>query len=103
MVRLWERVSADVPILRDALQTLGGFAKNLNGEDMERYAIYGCGGFGREVLPIVRNILTSGGKAGEVIFVSDVDTEVGRTENGVEVIAFDDLVSAGHRDRKVIV
>jgi sugar O-acyltransferase (sialic acid O-acetyltransferase NeuD family) len=70
---------------------------------MERFAIYGCGGFGREILPIVRGLLPSVGNPVGVVFVSDVDEEVGRIENGVEVITFDRLVSAEHRDRKVIV
>ncbi|MFM0017751.1 acetyltransferase [Paraburkholderia azotifigens] len=69
---------------------------------MTRYAIYGCGGHGREVLPIVRDILRDRHDTNAVVFVSDVGEEVGTFVNGVEVIAFDKLISAGHRDRKVI-
>ncbi|NPT42357.1 acetyltransferase [Paraburkholderia sp. 1N] len=69
---------------------------------MNRYAIYGCGGHGREILPIVRDILRDRQDNDAVVFVSDVAEEVGTVVNGVKVIAFDKLISAGHRDRKVI-
>ena len=69
---------------------------------MNRFAIYGCGGHGREVLSIVRDILRESDGRDAVVFVSDVAEEVGTTPNGVEVIAFDQLLTAGHRDRRVV-
>lgn len=51
-------------------------------------AIYGPGGYGREVASFART-------QGEVVFVSDSAAEVGQTLNGVEVIGFDALVERG--------
>jgi len=62
-----------------------------------RYAIYGCGGFGREVAPLARahaNAMNKRiGKVHDpVIFVSDNDAEIGTTINDIRVIAFAELV-----------
>jgi sugar O-acyltransferase (sialic acid O-acetyltransferase NeuD family) len=68
-----------------------------------RYAIYGCGGYGREVGPLVdANIATLSGKP-DVVFVSDTQIEVGKVINGRKVINFEDLTSPHHSDRLVIV
>lgn len=70
---------------------------------MNRYAIYGCGGHGREVLSIVQDMVrTTPHPADAIVFVSDVDHEVGTIVNGVPVVAFDSLVNSANRDRKVI-
>ena len=68
----------------------------------ERYAIYGCGGNGREVLSIVRDMLRDRPGNDAVVFVSDVGKETGRDVESIEVITFAELISARHRDRKVI-
>ena len=72
---------------------------------MERIAIYGCGGFGREILPLARQHLarTGSGSASGIVFVSDTPSEIGTVQNGIEVISFDALVSPRHRDRMVVV
>ncbi|MFM0051927.1 NeuD/PglB/VioB family sugar acetyltransferase [Caballeronia grimmiae] len=70
---------------------------------MNRYAIYGCGGHGREVLPIVQDTLRVEPHAADaIVFVSDVEHEIGTIVNRVPVISFDSLISSGNRDRKVI-
>lgn len=73
---------------------------------MEKFAIYGCGGFGREVLPLVRNSINIAGfgvNDDDVVFVSDTPSEIGTVQNGVKVISFEDLTSGLHRHRKVTV
>jgi sugar O-acyltransferase (sialic acid O-acetyltransferase NeuD family) len=62
-----------------------------------RIAIYGCGGFGREVLPLVRMQCVN------VVFVSDTSEEIGTRVNGADVISFRDLISPGHQDRHVCI
>lgn len=51
-------------------------------------AIYGPGGYGREVASFARN-------QSEVVFVSDSEGEIGQAVNGIEVIGFDALVERG--------
>lgn len=68
----------------------------------DRYAIYGCGGSGREVLSIVRDMLGGRSERGAVVFVSDVGDETGRNVEGIDVISFAELTSPRHRDRQVI-
>jgi sugar O-acyltransferase (sialic acid O-acetyltransferase NeuD family) len=73
---------------------------------MRRLAIYGTGGFGREVAPLVRVMLESEHGAAEgdgLVFVSDIETQIGRVVNGIPVISFDALISPMHRTREVIV
>lgn len=71
---------------------------------MQRIAIYGCGGFGREILPLARAYGEAiGFGSTDIVFVSDSVDEIGTEKNGVKVIAFDDLISSKHNDRAVIV
>ncbi|AOJ37197.1 acetyltransferase [Burkholderia lata] len=72
---------------------------------MERIAIYGCGGFGREILPLAQRhqARTGTGSASGIVFVSDTPSEIATVQNGIEVISFDALVSPAHRDRAVVV
>ena len=56
-------------------------------------ALYGAGGFGREVAPL----------AADAVFVSDDAGEIGRVINGLPVIDFDALTSPRHRARKVVI
>lgn len=74
-----------------------------------RYAIYGIGGFGREVAPLVENLIREKAAAlhpakihGDLVFVDDAPS---RPEwcNGLPVIDFDQLNLVEHRDRRVIV
>ena len=58
------------------------------GEKNMPLAIYGPGGFGREVASFAR-------MQGEVAFISDSESEIGRRVHGVEVIGFDSLVERG--------
>ncbi len=60
-------------------------------------AVFGCGGFGREIMPIARL------QDPEAVFVSDLVDEIGSNINGHEVISFDDLVSAKHSYRSVAI
>lgn len=75
-------------------------SKIMESKDMERLAIYGCGGFGRELLPIARSGSLN---YKDIIFISDDDREIGTVVNGVDVISFDDLISLSHSDRQVVV
>ncbi|MCO2667189.1 acetyltransferase [Pseudomonas aeruginosa] len=72
---------------------------------MYKRQIYGCGGFGREILPLARRhqARTNTGSVSGIVFVSDAPSEIGTVQNGIEVISFDTLVSPEHRDRTVVV
>lgn len=65
---------------------------------MVRYAIYGCGGFGREVAPLARAQADALNKSigiiddSSVVFVSDDEIEIGTTINGIRVLAFEELL-----------
>jgi sugar O-acyltransferase (sialic acid O-acetyltransferase NeuD family) len=62
-----------------------------------RLAIFGAGRFGREVAPLALR----GGATNDVVFVVSEPTE--RQVNGVPVLAFDELLSPAHRDRRVFI
>lgn len=69
-----------------------------------RFAIYGAGGFGREVAPLARHASLAAdpnAAADAVVFVSDVPAEIGTVRNGIAVISFEELVSR-HGDRQVV-
>jgi len=59
----------------------------------KKFAIYGCGGFGREVLPLLRSSTKDVNSSAEVdiIFVSDSIGDVGTYANGVLVCSFEQL------------
>lgn len=59
-------------------------------------AIYGAGGFAREVAPLLAD-------DDDVVFVSDVPAEQGEIVNGIEVIGFDSLRAATHNSREVVI
>jgi len=59
-----------------------------------RIAIYGCGGYGREVMPIVQS-------GYDAVFVSD--RAAGSRVGGVDVLSYDQLLSPEHADRHVVV
>lgn len=57
-----------------------------------KIAIYGPGGFGRELVRIARENVDAGvGGPDDVVFVSDNPTEIGRTICGVRVIPLSEL------------
>jgi sugar O-acyltransferase (sialic acid O-acetyltransferase NeuD family) len=62
-----------------------------------KLAIYGAGGFAREVAPLALE-----GPESDVVFVSDVAEEVGTTPNGIRVLSYPELV-ARERDRRVVI
>lgn len=89
----------------------GRMDEQARGKVKMRYAIYGIGGFGREIAPLAveavegaRSNGTPGdGPAGAlVVFVDDA---IDRPEevNGIPVIGFEELVSGDHQDRQVVV
>lgn len=59
------------------------------------YAIYGIGGFGREVAPLAQAV------SGDVVFVDDKASVA--VCNGLPVIDFETLCSAAHRARQVLI
>jgi sugar O-acyltransferase (sialic acid O-acetyltransferase NeuD family) len=59
-------------------------------------AVYGCGGFGREIEPLASSM------DADVVFVSDVPDEQGTVINHIPVISFDDLISPRYIDREVV-
>ena len=61
-----------------------------------RFAIYGVGGFGREVAPIAKAV------SQDVVFVDDGADRPSHC-NGIPVLSFEDLTSEQHRDRQVVV
>lgn len=52
---------------------------------MVKVAIYGAGGFAREVAPLVRSY------SDDVVYVSDDSAQVGILLNGIRIISFDEL------------
>lgn len=74
------------------------------------YAVYGAGGFAREIAPLLRRIQraedamhpgTTNGAA-DIVFVDD-SLDRKQEVNGYRVISFDELISVEHRFRKVVV
>jgi sugar O-acyltransferase (sialic acid O-acetyltransferase NeuD family) len=63
-----------------------------------KYAIYSCEGFGREVIPSLRR--QASGDA-DIVFVDDDPQKIGTVVHGCDVIDFEQLCSADHRDRQV--
>jgi len=63
------------------------------------YAIYGTGGFAREVAPLVFRLAASGT---DLVLVDD-NEQAPRLVNGIPVIDFASLCSPDHRHRKVVV
>jgi sugar O-acyltransferase (sialic acid O-acetyltransferase NeuD family) len=63
------------------------------------YAVYGCSGFGREVMPLVRCMPEVAGQGAEVVFIDDAVTSQGRTVNGHRVLGYADFLGqeAQHR------
>lgn len=61
-----------------------------------RFAVFGTGGFGREVAPLVRPHDES------LVFVDDREDRPASV-NGIPVISFEQLTSADHRDRQVVI
>ena len=68
---------------------------------MSGIAIYGCGGFGREVAPLAIESQRAFGQPPNVIFVSDNREEIGRVINGLRVVPFDDLRKS--QDMKAVI
>jgi sugar O-acyltransferase (sialic acid O-acetyltransferase NeuD family) len=69
-----------------------------------RFAIFGTGGFGREVAPLAREseLGAAGQNHADVVFVDDAADRPGQC-NGLPVLDFEQLISDAHRDRAVIV
>lgn len=76
-----------------------------------RYAIYGTGGFGREVAPLATESAAEWLAAERpgtpesdeaVVFVDDADDRPAAL-NGIRVIDFEQLISPDHRDRCIVV
>lgn len=63
------------------------------------YAVYGTGGFAREVAPLITR---SGGERPDLVFVDD-NEQAPSVVNGYNVINFDLLCSDAHRARIVVV
>lgn len=62
-----------------------------------RVAVFGAGGFGREVAPLVDR------SGGPPVFVSDEPEQQGMQVNGLGVISFEDLCGPDERDRAVVI
>jgi len=54
-------------------------------------AIYGLGGFGRELLPLAWAADRAGIGGSETVFVDDADDKIGQVVHGAKVLSFDDL------------
>ncbi len=59
---------------------------------MQKLAIYGSDGFAREVLPMVR---TGSDYGSDVVFVDDVESKWGQSQNGSLILGFDEAVHQG--------
>lgn len=61
---------------------------------MTKLAVYGCDGFGREVLPMIRQSLAD---SWDIVFVDDQQEKWGTFQNGVRVISFDAALAEGRQ------
>lgn len=68
-----------------------------------RYAIFGAGGFGREIAPLLPSSATSGNGDGAVVFVVDSPEPGQDRVNGRSLISFETLCRPEHADRAVLV
>lgn len=66
---------------------------------MTRYAIVGAGGFGREVMPLARQMLAAAHPAGDAELVFAVEHGAGGSVNGHPVLTLDEFL-AGAGDRR---
>jgi sugar O-acyltransferase (sialic acid O-acetyltransferase NeuD family) len=75
------------------------------------FAIYGVGGFGREIAPLAQDLVAAWraeqkssdwGARPAVVFVDDAENRASIC-NGIPVIGFDDLQKSDHRNRAIIV
>ena len=66
------------------------------------FGIYGCGGYGREVLPILREeMLLTGKNPKNLYFISDFEGDRGKFINGHEVVGLDDFIKLQGDKHKV--
>lgn len=72
----------------------------------QKFAIYGCGGFGREVLPLIKNLTGAGYNTSSedtsIIFISDSENEISTAVNAQKVVSFDDLANIYSQHRVII-
>lgn len=74
------------------------------------YAVYGAGGFAREVAPLIRRMWLHGDAmlpdatdgSADVVFVDDSGDRA-QEINGYSVISFEELTSPKHNSRKIVV
>ncbi len=74
------------------------------------YAVYGAGGFAREVAPLLRRIWLQGDAmlsdassgTSDVVFVDDSEDRVEEI-NGYRVVSFEEMRSSEHHHRKIVV
>lgn len=59
---------------------------------MQKLAIYGSDGFAREILPMVR---TGKNYGSDIVFVDDVESKWGQSQNGSLILGFDEAVHQG--------
>lgn len=68
------------------------------------YAVYGFSGFGRDVMPLVRQMMFDGvlGSEGdELVFVDDAVTQATRLVNGHRVLTYAELLQQEHEKKHV--
>jgi sugar O-acyltransferase (sialic acid O-acetyltransferase NeuD family) len=70
---------------------------------VDKYAIYSCDSFSREILPSLRNDISSETEENGIVFVDDDPIKIGNVVHGCPVVSFDELQSEEHRDRLVSV
>jgi sugar O-acyltransferase (sialic acid O-acetyltransferase NeuD family) len=71
-----------------------------------KFAIYSCNGFGREIAHIARDYSANDREPAQpdaVVWVDDDARWHNQSINGLRCISFDELRSAGHRDRAICV
>lgn len=61
------------------------------------YGVFGIGGYGREVMPLVQNIASK--SKSEVVFVVDAAYKTEDKVNGVSVYSFDDFLDANYESK----
>lgn len=64
------------------------------------YGVYGCSGFGREVMPLAREAAARSSGLGEVVFVDD-GALAGQVVNGHRVLTYAQFLSAAQSDKYI--
>jgi len=78
----------------------GNFGRS-KGNKLKRYAVYGASGFGREVLPVLRQQLQSVPGSWELVFIDDAATTT--AQNGHRILRYSDWLQEPAESRHITI